>query len=97
MQRLAFRIASQPRAIRSQGKNAELAAYWEGLRPGILSPAFRSTTFNFSNFEAAPKRVYSSIHGDKNACSIHAAVVLGLTLGTSVVFGCACAASCLWS
>jgi len=71
MQRLAFRIASQPRAIRSQGKNAELAACWEGLRPGVLSPAFRSTTFNFSNFEAAPKRVYSSIHGDKNACSIH--------------------------
>ena len=57
-----------------------LLAYNGGSSPlfGELRPPsktrfhnLRSTPLQFSNFEAALKRVYSSIHGDQIACSIH--------------------------
>src|ERR1039457_2779580 len=42
-----------------------------GPLPRLNFITFGQRPFNFSNFEAASKRVYSSIYGDQNACSIH--------------------------
>ena len=42
-----------------------------GPLPRLSFITFGQQPFNFSYFEAASKRVYSSICGDQNACSIH--------------------------
>src|ERR1017187_2788077 len=57
-----------------------------GPLPRLSFITFGQRPFNFSYFEAASKRVYSSIYGDQ--CAFMAAVILGLTLSPAPVFGC---------
>jgi len=92
MERLAFRIASQPRAILNQGKNPQLAACWEGLRPGVLSPPFGQQLSTSAISKPLPNVYTHQSTGLRMRAQFMAAVVLGLTLGTSLrlVFGANC-------